>query len=121
MGVDVNRLRQVWDRAADRHMEALEWVTAAVAAPPKAALNADAALSKSPAVKVSSIHRPEPYTVPDGFSSDCLAQVNLSDRMSAVASVPLAFLARWLQLRSEVPVPTAVLSLSTYTYQFDAI
>lgn len=108
VGVGVDRLRHVWDRAADRHMENLEWTTAAAAAASsghKAGDNAVAIPTKALAVKVSTICKPESYNVPDGFSSDSLPQVDLLDRNSAVASVPLAFVTRWLQLRSEVPIP----------------
>lgn len=99
------RVRQVWNRAEDRHMECLQWVAAAATAPAGAEAEADASGRKTrvPRVKALAANRPELYKVPESFSADVLQPVKLTDRDSAQASVPLSFLARWLQLRSEIP------------------
>lgn len=99
-----SRLRQVWDRSGDRHMEALQLGSTAEA-PPRTSkpLGPSHHASIPLMIRSAGTHNPEPYSVPESFTGEDLPLVDLSNRKKAQATVPLAFLQRWLHLRSEIP------------------
>jgi len=92
------KLRTVWDRTSDPHMESLHWPQPRP--PPRKNTT-----PKIPAFKGGRpANAPEPYEVPPDFDAAALQGVDTSTRSAALNSVPLAFLLRWLRLREEIPV-----------------